>query len=128
MIISNVDRLLDGARKFLTSAPAIDHSYSKTIWGSVRATTNGGGTISAQYSYDAWGTPTGSAGSYGFTGEPQTTAGGGAALPARAGSALTVAALCVKNGWIDIFRRFKDLNSVAPDGSQVPPACSETPP
>ena len=45
--------------------------------GSVRATTDAGGTVNAQYSYDAWGTPTNPAGSYGFTGEPQTTAGGG---------------------------------------------------
>ena len=45
--------------------------------GSVRATTNGSGTISAQYSYDAWGTPTNTAGSYGFAGEPQSAAGGG---------------------------------------------------
>ena len=45
--------------------------------GSVRATTDAGGTISAQYRYDAWGSPTTPAATYGFTGEPQTAAGGG---------------------------------------------------
>ena len=45
--------------------------------GSVRAITNSSGSVTGQYTYDAWGTPTSPAAGYGFTGEPQTPAGGG---------------------------------------------------